>query len=107
MRIVALIVVLDFSHLSPSSEKQLILLIFFCSLKNSTEKFGGLFALVKYLSVGRSSLYSNGYKLIKNLNLFKSPYFSLIGKRGNSNLSLFKSITPECWPKAISKFFEM
>ena len=44
--------------------------------------------------VGRPSKVDD--KLIKNLNLLRSPYFSFIGNLGNSNLSLFISITPEC-----------
>ena len=41
--------------------------------------------------------------MIKNLNLFKSPYFSLIGNLGSSKKSFVLSITPECWPKAYLK----
>ena len=44
---------------------------------------GGLFEVI-YLSSGEIFLYCNGKRLIKKLNLFKSPYFSLIGNRGNS-----------------------
>ena len=39
-----------------------------------------------------------------DLNLFNSPYFSFIGNLGNSRKSLLESITPECCPKANSKF---
>ena len=45
-----------------------------------------------------------GNNLTRDSNLFKSPYFSLIGNLGNSNLSLLKSITPECCPKAYLNF---
>ena len=34
------------------------------------------------------------------VNLIISPYFSFIGNLGNSYLSLFKSIKPECWQNA-------
>ena len=46
-------------------------------------------------------------EFIIDLNLLISPYFSLIGNLGNSNLSLLISITPECCPKANLKFFEI
>ncbi|SVB64052.1 uncharacterized protein METZ01_LOCUS216906 [marine metagenome] len=61
---------------------------------------GGLFVLVINLSSGSIFLYCRGNNLTKDSNLFKSPYFSLIGNLGNSNLSLLKSMTPECCPKA-------
>jgi len=59
-----------------------------------------LFILVINLSSGSIFLYCSGNNLTRNSNLFKSPYFSLIGNLGNSSLSLLKSITPECCPKA-------
>ena len=37
-----------------------------------------------YLSSGIILLYCKGNKSIKNANLFKSPYFSLIGNLGSS-----------------------
>ena len=98
--------IFDFRHLSPSSEKQLILFKFFCSLKNSTENFGGLL-LINNFSSGINFLYCKGWSLIKNSNLFKSPYFSLIGNLGSSYWSLLLSITPECWPKENLKFLEI
>ena len=57
---------------------------------------GGFSWLDNNFSSGVNFLYCIGKRLIKKLNLSKSPYFSLIGNLGNSNLSLFKSITPEC-----------
>ena len=59
-------------------------------------KFGGLLSFFIYLSSGSIFLYCRGNNLIKNLNLSKSPYFSLIGNLGSSYLFLLKSITPEC-----------
>ena len=78
-----------------------------CSSKNVTKNLGGLLLFVKYFSSGFKILYCNGLRLIKNSNLFRSPYFSLIGNLGSSWLSLLLSITPECWPKENSKFLEM
>ena len=98
--------ILDFSHFPPSSEKQLILFMFFCSSKKVTKNFGGLL-FVKYFSNGFKALYSNGLRLIKNSNRFSSPYFSLIGNLGSSCWSLLTSITPECCPKENSKFLEI
>ena len=71
-----------------------------------TDSFGGLLSVI-YLSSGSKDLYWSGLRLIKNLNLSRSPYFSLIGNLGNSWGSLLISITPECWPKAKSKFLEI
>ena len=56
-----------------------------------------------YLFSGITFLYSKGNKSILNSNLFKSPYFSLIGNLGNSYGFLLTSITPECWPKPYLK----
>ena len=67
-----------------------------CSLKNITLKLGGLFSIVNFFSRGSNCSYSRGNEFIIELNLFNCPYFSLIGNLGSSNLSLFKSITPEC-----------
>ena len=47
-------------------------------------------------AIGHNRYSTAGNNLIKNSNLFKSPYFSFIGNLGNSNLSLLTSITPEC-----------
>jgi hypothetical protein len=60
--------------------------------------------LSTYLSLGIILLYCKGKKLTKRSNLLRSPYFSFIGNLGSSYLSLFKSITPECCPKANLKF---
>ena len=45
---------------------------------------GGFLDCKRYLSSGIILLYLKGKVLIKVLNLFTSPYFSLIGNRGNS-----------------------
>ena len=81
---------------SPSLEKQFILSRLFCFSKKNTDNFGGLLLDSKNLSFNVIKLYSSGFNLIRNSNLSKSPYFSLIGNLGNSYLSLFTSITPEC-----------
>ena len=99
--------IFDFSHLSPSSEKQLICSMFFCSLKNSTIVSGGFLFFKIYLSSGKIFLYSNGNKFIKKLNLSKSPYFSLIGNLASSYLSLLISINPECCPNPKSNLLEI
>ena len=39
---------------------------------------------INCFSNGYKTLYCNGLRLIKNSNLFRSPYFSLIGNLGNS-----------------------
>ena len=69
--------------------------------------FGGLLFCNINLSSGIIFLYSSGYRLNKKLNLFKSPYFSLIGNLANSYLFLLISINPECCPNAKSNLLEM
>ena len=66
---------------------------------------GGLFFACISLFLGFKFLNCKGKSLTKKSNLFKSPYFSFIGNLGNSNLSLLKSITPECWPNAYLNIF--
>ena len=78
-----------------------------CSSKNSIIMEGGLLDSDKSLSAGKSVLYWIGKSLIINSNLSRSPYFSFIGNLGSSYLSLFKSITPECWPNAKSNLLEI
>ena len=68
---------------------------------------GGLLFCSIYLSLGIILLYSSGDKFNKKLNLFKSPYFSLIGNLANSYLFLLISINPECWPNAKSNLLEI
>ena len=70
------------------------------SSKNLIFTTGGFFDCTRYLSSGVMLSNFKGRVFIKVLNLFISPYFSLIGNLGNSNLSLVSSITPECCPKA-------
>ena len=50
--------------------------------------------LVKNFSSGKIFLYLKGKVLVIVVNLLCSPYFSLIGNLGSSNLSLFISIIP-------------
>ena len=45
---------------------------------------GGFFSCKRYFSLGKILLYLKGKVLVKEVNLFISPYFSLIGYLGNS-----------------------
>ena len=69
----------------------------FCSMENT--KLGIVRVSIKPLNFSGkliAEIYLNGKVCIKVLNLFISPYFSLIGNLGSSHKSLVSSITPEC-----------